>query len=476
MNGYDDNYNLYRENKEKEQYKNNFITRAKNMIRLDKKKDIELSNGVVINYNRQTKQILHIRLPNGVIIDDMSIIGYSNAIVYLGKMGNIKVAVKITTPRDSLFLTDDKLVFLNANNDLFTKIYYSFRNGKILSGEKLQLSKEKEPVSRFKYNHKNNIISFEVVNIYIMEYVDITLDKFFNNSNIFSDIKPNSVLTNNTICNLYHFLLRVVERLTAAGLYYFDIKLENIGIINIHDNPQFIMIDLDSILSIEDVTRGAYLSTLYTDGAFNSRTNFWRAEMIAVFNTIIVALSSPSFYLPINYKPLIKGIINNNEYTRLGTLINSLTPLNSEYGDYYVYRTILFIGAFMMVYNMTRNVNLNELTKVTSFLSRTNLSDPRTDQYADIMTELFLGIFVVFLPYSIHDKIRLLRATIRNTNTNTTIDYADWNGNEYWASTPAHVILHRAENVINDTCGNDRCGAIEYILATFKIPGSSYYM
>ena len=244
MNGYDDNYNLYRENKEKEQYKNNFITRAKNMIRLDKKKDIELSNGVVINYNRQTKQILHIRLPNGVIIDDMSIIGYSNAIVYLGKMGNIKVAVKITTPRDSLFLTDDKLVFLNANNDLFTKIYYSFRNGKILSGEKLQLSKEKEPVSRFKYNHKNNIISFEVVNIYIMEYVDITLDKFFNNSNIFSDIKPNSVLTNNTICNLYHFLLRVVERLTAAGLYYFDIKLENIGIINIHDNPQFIMIDL----------------------------------------------------------------------------------------------------------------------------------------------------------------------------------------------------------------------------------------
>ena len=81
---------------------------------------------------------------------------------------------------------------------------------------------------------------------------------------------------------------------------------------------------------------------------------------------------------------------------------------------------------------------------------------------------MFYSIFIVLLPYPVYIKVRLLQSLVGNIVPSYIFDKRT---NENIS--PAHYIVSYAEHILNDKCTNDRCGAVEYLLETFKIPNQS---
>lgn len=431
-----------------------------------------------LDYDSNAKQFVAMDIKNndGTVIIKIKfngILGFSNAIVYSATMTNVdgsskNVAVKISSMKDTM--TNDKIAFLNANSDVFTKIYYSFREVYLGRHYEVRIIDRNNHNRVFYFGYDEDDELETPTYIYVMDVVDTTLDKLMMQYH-------SKVLSDDTLCTLYNFLIKVIERLTVAGFYYLDIKPQNIGVFN-RSSTRFVMIDVDSIVSVDD--NGNFGFTPYTDGTFNSKNNLWQAQIFSALNTILVSMDDiqhpmTAVYTPTFNNELIRHMNNNN----IVSIINNLSRfLNQEQGAQIrgrtrrtaSYRSVLIAGAFTLVYNTLKNahIKISSIYSLIKFFT-TNQNILKNDfTHGRIMTLMFYSIFIVLLPYPIYIKIRLLQSLVGNIIPSYNFDKRT---NENIS--PARYIISYAESILNETCTNDRCGAVEYLLETFKIPNQS---
>lgn len=424
-------------------------------------------------YDSKAKQFVSMVINNNDGTDKINItfngiLGYSNAIVYSATMTNVdgsskNVAVKISNMKDTM--TNDKIAFLNANSDVFTKIYYSFREVYIDRPYDVRIIDRNNHNRVFSFGYDENNDEMETpIYIYVMDVVDTTLDK------LIIKYYP-KVLSDNTLCTLYNFLIKVIERLTVAGFYYLDIKPQNIGVFN-RSSTRFVMIDVDSIVSVDD--NGNFGFTPYTDGTFNSKNNLWQAQIFTALNTILVSMDDIQHPMNAVYKPtfsneLIHHMNNNNIISILNNL-SQFIPRRTPSRGTAPYRSVLIAGAFTLVYNTLKNANIkiSSIHSLIKFFTMSKNILQNDFTHGRIMTLMFYSIFIVLLPYPVYIKVRLLQSLVGNIVPSYIFDKRT---NENIS--PAHYIVSYAEHILNDKCTNDRCGAVEYLLETFKIPNQS---
>lgn len=416
---------------------------------------------------RFVSMVIHTTNDNDINIGFDGIIGYSNAIVYSATMMNAdgstkNVAVKLSSMKDNL--TNDKIAFLNANGDVFTKIYYSFR-GLYLGKQYVVEIDGRNRTKKFYFGYDENDDTLELpMYVYVMDIIDKTLNDLIV-------YNCPAVISDNTACTLYAFLIDVIERLTVAGFYYLDIKPENIGVLLSQSSPRFVMIDVDSIISVDDYNN--FGITTYTDGTFNSMSNLWQAQIFTALNTVLVSIDDVKSPMIQSYKPSFNSALFDGSYaTSLVNIINNLTPFiprKLPIQGTASYRAILIAGAFTKVYNSLKNdsINISSLNALIKYFTSKSI-DSNHFSHGRILTIMFYTIFIVLLPYPVHIKVRLIQSLVGNI-----LPSYEFVNRQNKDISPARDIIDYSEYILNNMCMDDRCGATEYLLETFKIPNQS---